>query len=540
MEDEKDMGKIPKRIRRGIKSKQAIPGSSVSRSPDPRRGNEDNVPGWMTSRPRWAESAYDDDDEVHIHGHNHKRFHGIIGALCARSSYSSGSDCVHLDTHELDEIGDIGSEKLRLDQLFWLAVGCITFMDGRVFSLENVQSIAIEDEEDEEPEQEDEDEDGHSSNYRNSYAQAPKSPTVVHWEDDTAYRPRYHQSRQYSWDHQHVSPTSYIPVVAETPRSALKYTTGVRGFKFSPTEQRNESFYEIVQALKVEQPSTVVMSLEEIALSAEERAQLDNFANATYPPCDSEWVRLSEADKSRSTASSSWFLKRSDAQVLAQGLLTLPICQKGYLFGAAQSSLCRTFLCSAAPNIPHLLTYLIFYFDHLQIPPESKQSLQDAMKALLKHMQKFEYSRSFMTAIHETDEALRRVLPPNEKVVVGIGVLTFSNQEFRDLINLSVRRLPQSIQQSVQIDLTNPALVVKAVFGAEQRFPIDLAALFPEHSTSTATDTMSGPNAVGVSFTHLVLIVLKASLRSAFLKTSLNSLPLFEQFAKMDEVVYVH
>lgn len=136
-----------------------------------------------------------------------------------------------------------------------------------------------------------------------------------------------------------------------------------------------------------------------------------------------------------------------------------------------------------------------------------------------------------MDTIHEMDTILQNSLPLDEKVVDAIGVLAITNEEFRDLINMSIRRIPQSINQTVRLNMNNPALIMRTVLGVQQRFPVDLSALFPNYTASQG--------AVEISFTDLILIVLKASLRSVFLKTSMDPLPLFDQVMKMDDVVYI-
>lgn len=170
-------------------------------------------------------------------------------------------------------------------------------------------------------------------------------------------------------------------------------------------------------------------------------------------------------------------------------------------------------------------------FDALKIPEASRTGLLAAMDEMFRLTHKFQYSRAFMDAIYELDMMLQHAIPLDENIVDAIGVLTISSEELRDLINMSIRRIPQSIDQTVQLGLNNPALIMRTVLGAEQRFPVDLQAFFPNYAASQS--------AVDISFTNLILVVLKASLRSAIVKTSLDSLPLFEQVMKMDDVVYI-
>jgi hypothetical protein len=153
------------------------------------------------------------------------------------------------------------------------------------------------------------------------------------------------------------------------------------------------------------------------------------------------------------------------------------------------------------------------------------------MKEMFRLTQRFQYTGAFIDKIYERDMMLQRALPLDQKIVDAIGVLTISSEEFRDLINLSIGRIPQSIEEVVQLGLHNPSIIMKAVLGAERRFPVDLPPLFPNHVASQT--------AVDVSFTNLILIVLKASVRSAFLRTSLDSLPLFGQVTKKDDIDHI-
>jgi hypothetical protein len=57
-----------------------------------------------------------------------------------------------------------------------------------------------------------------------------------------------------------------------------------------------------------------------------------------------------------------------------------------------------------------------------------------------------------------------------------------------------------------------------------QKFPVDLAAMFPEG--------IFGPDTVQVKYSHVLLAPLKACLRSAVIKTSTDSTPLYECLAK--------
>jgi hypothetical protein len=106
-----------------------------------------------------------------------------------------------------------------------------------------------------------------------------------------------------------------------------------------------------------------------------------------------------------------------------------------------------------------------------------------------------------------------------------------TNTEFRDLISQSVRHIKDSSKQSTNFDLGAPSINLKIVLGIVRPFPVDPAALFSGYEPDERI--------ISVFYTNLMMTVWKASVRSAFLKTSLNSLPLSERVLRMDEIMHV-
>lgn len=531
--ERKDMGKVSRKRIKGVISAQAVPGWGM---PSPESlFRDDSMHRWMAyERPR-ARDVYE--RATTIAGVEYSELHGLTGTLLIPRYHDFElPEALRFAFHGPEEIGNLGNEVLSIDVLFWLAVGCIPSVDGRVFSLENAHLLDFDDDDD------DDDDSGQEGNaphrydrneiYEARYESDEESEEIIYVAE------RRHNPRK-------ISQNTYIQN-QRAPRST-RHISGARAFRFSPTDERSEAFSGIARVLQVERTNSVVMSLEEMPVWNDERADLERLADVTYLPSDSTWVRLPRRDKrpgkrrsrrrrdqrddGTQENGSIWYLQRKDAQVLAQSLLRLPICQMGYLFSANQSSLCYQFLSSAAPNAPRLLFYMINNFAVLRIPEASRKNLLAAMNEMFRLTHEFQYTRAFMDTIYELDTLLQHALPLDEKILDAIGVLTISSEEFRDLINMSIRRIPQSIDQTVQLDLDHPALIMRTVLGAEQRFPVDLSALCPNHVASQS--------ALDISFSNLILIVLKASLRSAFLKTSLDSLPLFEQVMKMEDVVYI-
>ena len=96
-----------------------------------------------------------------------------------------------------------------------------------------------------------------------------------------------------------------------------------------------------------------------------------------------------------------------------------------------------------------------------------------------------------------------------------VGVLRMTNSEFRHLMSQSVRHMQDLVNQTIDFDLGAQSVNLRIVLGIVQQFPVDLTSLFRGYQPEQRV--------VAVSYTNLMMVVLKASLRSAFLKTSLRT-----------------
>jgi hypothetical protein len=70
-----------------------------------------------------------------------------------------------------------------------------------------------------------------------------------------------------------------------------------------------------------------------------------------------------------------------------------------------------------------------------------------------------------------------------------------------------------------------------ALFGVVQQFPFDMDSIIDEQLP------LDQRLEIEVPYNHLLLIVLKATVRSAVLMTSLDSFPLLEQVSNLPDVV---
>lgn len=148
--ERRDMGKVSKKRTKGIISAQAVPGWGMP-SPEGLFRDESMFRRDGPGRARFG-SFYHRPRTI-ISGIQYDELHGLTGTLLTphfrelditEPPYFSDSLCFAL--HGLEEIGNLGSENLSIDWLFWLAVGCIPSLDGRLFSLENAHLLDFGDE----------------------------------------------------------------------------------------------------------------------------------------------------------------------------------------------------------------------------------------------------------------------------------------------------------------------------------------------------------------------------------------------------------
>ena len=510
-----DEGKLPQQRPKGLLSAQARPGNMLSKRV---REAAEARPGWMTDRPSWARStsagsSYGADQ--HASGRSYIPLHGLIGTIYfprrRRHDENEEHDRVQFQNHTSLEVGDISMEPLTVDEMFWLAVGCLVAPAKRVYSLENVQPLAYTVGE----EDEDEEDDSTIPNSRPPMSPAVRFDTPDSPDDDYDYRGRQWQP--------HISPNTYIipsPIEGRAGRTERTIAgswdpLGPRGFKFTETYERSDALSSLARSVEPANHDVKVFSLEEVELSEEEQTTLQHDSEATYVPLSSPWIRLAGGSNGRA-----WFLNRSDGQILAQALLNLPLCPQGYLINGNTEAVLRKTLCAASEALPQLLVRMITDIDSLVVEPADRNELLTAMDHLLARTLNYKYNRVFASLLFRLDEVLIRNLHPDKRANDAIGVLMITNPEFRSLIAQSLRHIPMTAGTSVTVDLAKSCLVMPTVMGVLQEFAIDFDSLFP------GTDPRAP--AITITYTMLLILSLRASLRSTFFETSVDSLPLFE------------
>ncbi|KAK5112678.1 hypothetical protein LTR85_011189 [Meristemomyces frigidus] len=535
----RDNGRLPKPLPKKLKSIQARPGQHIpvpSATPERKKST---VPGWMTSRPDWARvpNAYHPNAR-----HKISRLYGVTGLLQFHSGNGSSdqrsSESVFLHTHEQMEIGDLASESLSLDNLFWLSVGCLPLRDGRVLCLENVEIVTDDGTDDE-------------LMLRAGDRELPSPAAHVRFADHYAgdddddsssdYEPWMRGGHDYSDPvsrktfQEMLSPTSYL-VRGKTARANdhNAATNGPRMFCFAATEERSRSLVEVAITVGAESDDITTMSLSEVEVTADDMELLEQDSRATYPPSEHPWVRLGSRNEPGNYASGAWFMERKSAHLVALALINLPLCAQGCLIYKPRASACRGMLVAASGDLPRLLIRIMHGLGSLKIEPEDKKdSLFKHMVDLSRMTEAFEYSRTFSNAIYALDNMLDSFTGSSELARRAVQVLTITSPEFRNIVGQSIRRIDACAGTTVKLDLATSAVGIPTVFGIIQKFPVKIDVLVDDPQALQRTGH------IDIVYPVFVMLVLKAALRSAFLDTSLDSLPLFEKVMSLEDVVHV-
>lgn len=518
----RDHGKLPKPLPKKVKSIQARPGQHIpsgSQTP-PHRRKDLPRPGWQTSQPGWAKrsSTYG-----HYPGQQSSRLSGVIGILefntDSGSTNKKPAGSVVLHTHEPIEIGDMSSEGLGIDGLFWLSVGCIPLKSQRVLCLENVEAISYDD-----------------------YEETPQGPTLspvphVNFADDYDGGDSYssgHEERIHYGHHEGpvLSPTSYL--VQGSRRGHEGRTHGPRLFQFTAVEDRSRSLIDVATTVGAESDDVETLSLAEVEVPADDAMLLEQDAGVTYVPNEHPWVRLdSRVSSGVAYASGAWFLRRESAQLVARALIELPLCTQGYLIYKPRLSACRSMLVSASQILPRLLSRIMYGLDSLEIEDTCRETLSKQMMSMWRCTETFQYSRTFSHNLYALDQTLDTLTGGNELVRVAVQALVLTNTEFREIVGQSIRRIEECAGLIIKLDLVTSTINIPTVFGIVQKFPIEISVLLDEPLS------VQGQGHFDIGYTELLMLVLKASLRSAFLETSLDSLPLFKKVMSMNDVIHV-
>lgn len=300
-----------------------------------------------------------------------------------------------------------------------------------------------------------------------------------------------------------------------------------RFWSFVEVKEPLVDFVDIADALGAE-IDVDKRSLTDLEASRDEVVALLEDAKRTFIPCHHNWVRLGPPVPEGSPFSA-FFLRRSDAQLLARVMLQLPICPQGYLVRVSPGSACRDMLAEACSLLPRILCFLVRHFDKLKARMPQGQVDDDflpTLKKLLLMTSNYSYARLFASVLYDLDYALVTTVEREPDVYLFTQVLAMTSPEFRYLISQSLRDLEACLDSSLSFDAAPATISTYTTMGARKVFPLDLDVLLDDPRAFPRSGTTQIP------YVDVLLMVLKACLRSTFLETSLDSTPLFDAVFK--------
>jgi hypothetical protein len=517
----KDSGKWPRKTPKGLPSKQPRPGLNIHR--DTTAHQHRHLIQDLLNRPdHWAE------DFSYYGGHNDAargltRLAGVVGSLTLYRTPGANS-VTTFATHEAEEIGPLPVETLSIASLFWLSVGCLPIGDRKFLSLEDVQSIAVgpADDMDETT----------NARRRNRSSIMDRRPGV-HFAEADAYDDASIHSDDDRYGYSRPRRASLYVDVPKRQRSKAQRDPEVpRRFCFADTEDRVDALVDFAVALGAETENTETLTLQEIIVSSDDLPLLQEDAGRTYVPSDRDWVRMG-MPRQNERSPLPWFLDRPDAQMLARALVQLPICPQGFLIYNPPKSACREFLAEASSLLPRILNYLLFDLELFGLEDSVQTALMERISRLYKAVGKYSYTRNYASTVYELDKALQENIKCLDWESLFVQVVALTSSEFRDLINQSLRNIKDCVKSQITIDVSDvtASVNVPAAFGMIQRFPID---------TDVLMERADIPSIVGqhvLSYPTVLLLFLKAVVRSTFLRTSLDSMPLWDVVLSAEEVV---
>lgn len=516
-----DKGRLPWIVQRGTASTQAsirAPGIVMGGQADGSKGQRPNE-GWKTSLP-WKKSQQpweDSRDYRSENGLKYRPLYGLTGTLYTAQPHRRYHDSepqrivktknVFFSRHDMSRAGNLGEEKVSVGWLFWMAVGCIPTAQNMVLCLADVVDRYMIPDTPSMP----------------SRPTAPVSPAVrFQTEDDTDYSPSL-DDEPIELSHDVISPAMYVPPDGNSGDAAT--TTSLdpyrpRVFRLSPCDSRLESLTDFAALVHAESSATQVLSLKEVELEEDDLWNL-TMDNGTYIARSSEWLRLHQTPVEKRK-----FLHRADGQTMAVALLTLPLSPYGYLM-SLEHSLCRDMLCQAADSMPQLLLRVMWSLDGSFefLENNVKEDLRSTMASFLALTQPVKRTRLYFEALFKLDQALEATTghdSSSKQIALSLGCVMITSPEFRSLVSQSVRLLEEDFYGTMCVDLDAGLVKVSTVMNFTAEFPFDVKA------TCYGMDSPERRGKFDIPLPSIVLICLKASLRSAMLDSALDSRPLFD------------
>jgi hypothetical protein len=223
------------------------------------------------------------------------------------------------ESHTRSEIGALPSDEAGISQMFWLSVGCISAPGSKIYSLDDVVSIDVEEE--------------------------ASKPTGLHRTStrvmDEIDHDDYDDGQDYRTPDEVNRTASNTYVVPNITSLGSRNPHEPRAFRLSTITHRVAELTEVAASINVGD-SNQTYSLEEIKCTDQTISELKEASKAKHMPLDLPWVRfdLDPQEQER-------YLRREDAHLLTHALLAIPMSPLGYLVGGDKKSKSRTLLCAA-------------------------------------------------------------------------------------------------------------------------------------------------------------------------------------------------
>ena len=333
------------------------------------------------------------------------------------------------------------------------------------------------------------------------------------------------------------TPAAPIPYGAgNTPVGILKPHSriGIQAFKLEAVVERDDNLAQLGKPFGAE--GATILYLETFHPSRDEMNTLQSFKDRTYLPASCDWVRLGKPPELYTTFEaerpSESYIVRADAQLMALALLQLPWHPESYLLGADKSDQCLQLLLGSSSQLPALMVYTQEGIEHLGLAASEKRQLSNAIESLLRRFEKSTIPlRATSYEMFKLEGILKTISHTNQQVNEMIGVITITNPEFLSLMRQSARRFREAVDAAIKIDMRSGTLQVPAAFGIIQEFPLNVIDLYP---TRPASDEV-----ISVKYSSVLIVTLRACLRSAMLRDCFSSIPLIGQVLGLEDVIRI-
>ena len=257
---------------------------------------------------------------------------------------------------------------------------------------------------------------------------------------------------------------------------------------------------------------------------------LQDLRGTAIIPALCEWVRIGKPLEDERLVET--YIPRADAQRLALALLKIPWHPEGYLLGANKSDQCFQWLLESSLELYSLLVSVDAGIGSLGLSTAHRRQLSSELNSLL---QRFHRSRiplrSTCYAMFRLERTLMTISHTNQQVNEMIGTITITNPEFLRLMVRTARRSQQAPDAEVRIDMRSGMLQVPAEFGVILEFPLEIQELYPQNATSDEV--------IPVRYSLVLIVALRACLRSDMLRNCFDSHPLLRQVSGLEDVIQI-